>query len=261
MDDGKNATPSPGLTPDIPNSSEIITDNLSAHCLGADATPKQLRAGPDGLSSGAAADRLLQFGPNRLPAPASVGSFRRFLRQFNNVLIIVLIAASVITALLGHWIDTAVILAVVLVNAVLGFVQEGKVEKAIAAIKDMLAPHASVIRDGERHSLAADQLVPGDIVLLRAGDRVPAVLRLIKLTVLSTQEAALTGESLPVEKQLQAVAGEAALGDPTCLAFSGILVTSGQGSGVVVATGAATKLGRISHLLGEVEQLTTPLLK
>ena len=261
MEDGKNTTPSPDLKSEKQYSSEIITDKLSAHCLSADATLEKLRAGPDGLSSGAAADRLLQFGPNRLPAPASVSSFRRFLRQFNNLLIIVLIAASVITALLGHWIDTAVILAVVLVNAVLGFVQEGEAEKAIAAIKDMLAPHAAVIRDGERHSLAADQLVPGDIVLLEAGDRVPADLRLIKLNVLSTQEAALTGESLPVEKQLQAVASDAALGDRTCLAFSGTLVTSGQGSGVVVATGAATELGRISHLLGEVEQLTTPLLK
>lgn len=246
MEARNNRAPSPDFLP---------------HTLGPDAVLRHFDVGAEGLGKDTAAERLLEVGHNRLPVAHSVGPVRRFLRQFNNLLIIVLIVASAITALLGHWLDTVVILAVVMVNTVLGFIQEGKAEKAIAAIKDMLAPHAAVIRDGERHNIPADQLVPGDIVLLEAGDRVPADLRWLKLNALSTQEAALTGESLPVEKQLQPVAAEAALGDRTCLAFSGTLITSGQGSGVVVATGSSTELGRISHMIRDVEQLTTPLLK
>ncbi len=185
----------------------------------------------------------------------------RFLLQFHNVLIYVLLGSAVITALLGHAADTAVILAVVVANAVIGFIQEGKAEKAMDAIRHMLAPRASVLRAGERHTVAGDSLVPGDVVLLEAGDKVPADLRLIQLHGLQAQEAILTGESLPVEKRPDPVAADAALGDRSCMAFSGTLVTSGQGKGVVVATGPGTQIGRISGMLSEVEALTTPLVK
>ncbi|MDP3516410.1 MAG: HAD-IC family P-type ATPase [Pseudohongiella sp.] len=221
----------------------------------------ELSVGMSGLSAADSAHRLEVAGQNRLPEASRAGPVRRFLQQFNNLLILILIAAAGITALLGHFLDTSVILAVVLVNTVLGFVQEGKAEKAIAAIRDMLAPRATVIRDGVRQTIDAQILVPGDLVLLEAGDKVPADLRLVQVNTLTLQEAVLTGESLPVEKSTEPVAQAAALGDRSCMAFSGTLVNTGQGTGVVVATGANTELGRISHLLGDVEQLSTPLLK
>ncbi|MDP2283171.1 MAG: HAD-IC family P-type ATPase, partial [Pseudohongiella sp.] len=233
----------------------------SPHTDHAESVLTALGVGSSGLSAADSAHRLEVAGQNRLPEAARAGPVRRFLQQFNNLLILILIAAAGITALLGHLLDTSVILAVVLVNTVLGFVQEGKAEKAIAAIRDMLAPRATVIRDGVRQTIDAQTLVPGDLVLLEAGDKVPADLRLVQVNTLTLQEAVLTGESLPVEKSTEPVALAAALGDRSCMAFSGTLVNTGQGSGVVVATGANTELGRISHLLSDVEQLSTPLLK
>ena len=205
--------------------------------------------------------RLSRHGPNRLPDTAKRNATMRFLLQFHNILIYVLLGSAVITAVLDHWIDTFVILTVVLANAIIGFIQEGKAEKAMDAIRQMLAPHASVLRSGERHSIEGEKLVPGDIVLLEAGDKVPADLRLLKTHGLQIQEAILTGESVPVEKHIEPDPLDAPLGDRSCIAFSGTLVTSGQGKGVVVATGAATEIGRISGLLSEVETLTTPLVK
>jgi magnesium-transporting ATPase (P-type) len=214
-----------------------------------------------GLSGEEVAKRREVHGFNRLPEGQGPGLLRRFLHHFHNILIYVLLGAAVITGLLDHWVDTAVILAVVLVNAVIGFLQEGKAEKAMDAIRKMLAPRAAVLRDGGRATVAGEELVPGDIVLLEAGDKVPADLRVLKSHGLQTQEAILTGESIAVQKQTAPVAVDAALGDRTCLAFSGTTVTSGQGVGVVVAIGAATEVGRISGMLAEVEILTTPLVE
>ncbi|MDQ9170710.1 HAD-IC family P-type ATPase [Oxalobacteraceae bacterium R-40] len=152
-------------------------------------------------------------------------------------------------------------MAVVIANAVIGFIQEGKAEKAMDAIRHMLAPHANVIRGGKRISIAGEHLVPGDIVLLEAGDKVAADLRLITAHGMSVQEAILTGESVPVEKHIEPVPADVPLGDRSCMAFSGTLVTSGQEKGVVVGTGAHTEIGRISGLLSEVGTLTTPLVK
>jgi magnesium-transporting ATPase (P-type) len=215
---------------------------------------------PRGLGAGEAAARLVRFGPNRLPAPARRGSVRRFLSQFGNVLVQVLIMAAAVTAVLGHWVDTGVILAVVIANAGIGFLQEGRAEAAIAAIRDMLAPQATVLRDGRRTTVEAASLVPGDVVLLEPGDKVPADLRLVALHGLTLQEAILTGESVPVAKQLAAVATEAALGDRHSMAYSGTLVTRGTGRGLVTATGASTEIGRIGGLLAGVEDLATPLV-
>ena len=225
------------------------------------AVMNELGATPAGLTPAEAEARFARHGPNRLPEPPRRSALLRFLRHFHNILIYVLLGAAVITALLQHTVDTVVILAVVLANALIGFIQEGKAEKAMDAIRQMLAPHASVVRGGERHTVDGERLVPGDIVLLEAGDKVPADLRLLKTHGLQVQEAILTGESLPVEKRTDPVARDSALGDRTCMAFSGTLVTSGQGQGVVVATGAATEIGRISGMLATVETLTTPLVK
>jgi magnesium-transporting ATPase (P-type) len=214
-----------------------------------------------GLSTDEARERHATHGPNRLPEPPRRSFLLRFLLQFHNVLIYVLLAAAAVTALLDHLVDTAVILAVVLVNAIIGILQEGKAEKAMDAIRQMLAPRAAVLRDGRRQTVDGAQLVPGDIVLLEAGDKVPADLRLLKCHGLQVQEAILTGESVAVDKQSGAVAAAAALGDRTCLAFSGTTVTSGQGSGVVIAIGDTTEIGRISGLLSGVATLTTPLVE
>lgn len=220
-----------------------------------------LHASQDGLSAEEAATRLQTCGPNRLPDPPKEHRLIRFLRQFHNILIYVLLGCAAMTALLGHGSDTLVILAVVIVNAIIGFIQEGKAEAAMDAIRHMLALKASVIRAGTRHQIAGELLVPGDLVLLEAGDKVPADLRLLQVNGLQVQESILTGESVPVRKSVQPVAVHTTLGDRACMAYSGTLVTRGQGLGVVVTTGAGTEIGRISGMLSTVETLTTPLLR
>jgi magnesium-transporting ATPase (P-type) len=219
-----------------------------------------LGTSPKGLASAEAASRLRAHGPNQLPAAPGRHPVLRFLAQFNNPLIYFLLAAALAAGLIGHHVDAAVIVAVVLINAIVGFVQEGKAEKALNAIRNMIAPVASVRRDGRRTSIPVAELVPGDVVLLEAGDRVPADLRLTRARGLLIDEAILTGESVASEKQEDPVAPDAALGDRLCMAFSGTMVAAGQGTGVVVATGGATEIGRISALIHGVEQLTTPLL-
>ncbi|WP_018876268.1 cation-transporting P-type ATPase [Thioalkalivibrio sp. ALE31] len=231
------------------------------HALKTDEVLRRLETDAHGLASSAAEQRLQDVGPNRLPEAARTGPVRRFLLQFHNVLIYVLIAAAVGTAFLGHWLDTGVILGVVLINAIIGFIQEGKAEKALDAIRGMLSPRAQVLRDGQRHSIPAETLVPGDIVYLQAGDRVPADLRLTGAHNMRIDEAALTGESVASDKQSEPVAAASDLGDRRSMAYSGTLVAFGQGRGVVVGTGADTEIGRISTLIGEVETLTTPLLR
>ncbi len=220
-----------------------------------------LKTTPDGLSQKEADKRLSLHGPNLLPEPKRHGPFLRFLYQFHNILIYVLLAASVVTALLGHWVDAGVIFGVVLLNALIGFIQEGKAENALRAIRQMLSPNAMVIRDGHQVSIQAEKLVPGDIVLLRSGDKVPADLRMSHIKGLQIQESVLTGESLAVEKTTEALSDESVLGDRRCMAYSGTIVTHGQGSGVVVETGANTEIGRISILVSEIESVTTPLLR
>ncbi|ENO86760.1 putative cation-transporting P-type ATPase [Thauera linaloolentis 47Lol = DSM 12138] len=203
----------------------------------------------------------MRHGPNTLPEPPRNGPLKRFLLQFHNVLIYVLLAAGVVTLLLGHHVDSGVIFGVVLINALIGFLQEGKAERALDAIRDMLSPHAQVLRDGRRQEVDAGELVPGDIVFLASGDKVPADLRLIDVRSLRIDEAVLTGEAQPVEKSPDAVAIDTSLGDRRSMAYSGTLVTYGQGSGVVVATGAGTEIGRISAMLDAVEPMSTPLLR
>ena len=213
-----------------------------------------------GLSRESTEKRAIGFGPNELPKLAPPHILLRFLSHFHHILIYVLLAAAVITSLLGHLVDTAVIIAVVIINALIGFIQEGKAEKAMDAIRDMLALRADVIREGKRQNIRAEALVPGDIVLLDAGNKIPADLRLLSTHGLQIQEAVLTGESIPVQKRIEAVEADSSLGDRFSMAFSGTTVASGEGMGVVVATGAQTQIGQISGLLSTVEMLKTPLV-
>ncbi len=231
------------------------------HSLPVDEALARQRADAAGLSADEAARRLAAHGPNRLPGAPKRGALRRFISQFHNVLIYVLLFASLITALLAEWADTGVILGVVLINALIGFIQEGKAERALEAISSMLSPRAIVLRSGKKTDVSAVELVPGDVVVLQAGDLVPADLRLLKARNLQVEEAILTGESVPAEKSTDAVAPDAALGDRASMAWSGTLVTAGVGTGLVVATGAATEIGRISSLLSEVQTLATPLTR
>lgn len=222
---------------------------------------QRVSASAEGLSQQEAALRLQQFGANCLQPATKKGPLARLLAQFHNVLIYVLLGAGMVTALLGHWVDSGVILGVVVINAIIGFIQEGKAEKALDAIRNMLSQQAMVKRDGQFVSLPAEQLVPGDVVLLQSGDKVPADLRLFRSRELHLEEAMLTGESIPVEKSIDPVAAHTAIGDRSCITYSGTLVTYGQGQGVVVATGDQTEIGRISGMLGQVQTLTTPLLR
>ncbi|MEW5783047.1 MAG: cation-transporting P-type ATPase [Pseudomonadota bacterium] len=232
------------------------------HALPGDVAIAELQSDrASGLTTQEAAQRLRQYGANRLTPPKKRGPLMRFLLQFHNVLIYVLLGAAAVTAGLGHWVDCGVILGVVIINALIGFIQEGKAEKSLEAIRAMLSPSATVLRDGRRQEIDATMLVPGDIVLLASGDKVPADLRLIEVRNLRIEEAALTGESEPVEKSVAPVAVNAPLGDRKGMGFSGTLVVFGQGKGIVVATGDATEMGRIGRMLADVASVETPLMR
>ncbi len=231
------------------------------HTLTGDEVRERLRSSPEGLEGTEAASRLAAVGPNRLPAPPREGLLKRFFKHFNDLLIYLLLGAAAITALLNHWVDTVVILGVVVINAAIGFFQEGKAEQALAGIRKLLSQHAHVRRDGDWEEVEADTLVPGDLVRLRSGDRVPADLRLVEALNLRIEESALTGEAMPAEKDTSPVAAEAGVGDRHGMAYSGTLVAAGRGLGIVTGTGTGTELGRINRMLAEVETLATPLTK
>jgi calcium-translocating P-type ATPase len=214
-----------------------------------------------GLEAADAAKRLQKYGTNRLPEGKKRGPFIRFLSQFNNILVYVLLGAGFTKLMLNLWVDAAIIFGVVILNALLGFIQEGKAEKALESIRNMLSAEARTLRGGETRMIPAEQLVPGDIVLLESGDKIPADLRLIDAKNLRTEEAALTGESVPADKNTKAVSANATVGDRECMAFSGTMVVSGRAMGAVVATGSETELGRINALLAGVSALETPLLR
>ena len=232
------------------------------HALPAEQVLDELEVdGRQGLSDEDVQRRLERYGPNRLPEEEREGPLMRFLKQFHNVLIYILLVAALFTAALGEWIDTGVIVAVVLVNAIVGFVQEGKAEEALEGIRKLLSLEATVVRDGNRRTVPAEEVVPGDLVRLESGDRVPADLRILSARNAQAEEAVLTGESEPVTKEPEEVDAEALVGDRRSMAFSGTLVTSGRISGVVVATGQKTEIGRIGEMVSRVEGVTTPLLK
>ena len=231
------------------------------HATPADQVLQQLDSRESGLNPHQVEERLRQYGPNLLNPPKARSALVRLLEQFKNVLIYVLLVAGAVTTVMGHFVDSGVIFGVVVINAIIGFIQEGKAERALEAVRNMLSPQAMVIRQGKRFTLPAEELVPGDVVFVQSGDRIPADLRLLKIRNLRIDEAMLTGESLPVEKETEPVPDPSALGDRSCMAYSGTLVTFGQGTGVVVATGDHSEIGRISAMLAQVQVLSTPLTR
>ncbi|RJQ44654.1 MAG: HAD family hydrolase, partial [Nitrospiraceae bacterium] len=221
-----------------------------------------LASSPQGLSQEEAAGRLSEYGPNVLKETKKKTPLVMFLAQFSDFMIIVLIAAAVISGFIGDLVDTIAIIVIVALNALIGFIQEYRAEKAMEALKRMAAPSATVIRNGQHEIIAASQLVPGDVVILEAGKIVAADMRLIESAQLKMEEAALTGESVPVEKHTYPLHDEhLPIGDRKNLAYKGTFVAHGRGTGLVMATGMDTELGRIATMLQEEEEVKTPLQK
>ncbi|WP_455583397.1 cation-translocating P-type ATPase [Lactiplantibacillus pentosus] len=221
---------------------------------------QELETDEHGLQQSAAAQRLEQYGPNALNQQKTTSLLQKFIAQFKDFMIIVLLVAALIAAFTGEAVDAVIILLVVVLNAIFGVFQESKAEEAINALKEMSAPDATVLRDGQLQTVKSDALVPGDIVSLEAGDIVPADLRLIESASLKVEESALTGESVPVEKQAEMVAdGELPIGDRLNMAYMNSNVTYGRAMGIVVATGMQTEVGRIAGMIEAADETTTPL--
>jgi P-type Ca2+ transporter type 2C len=230
------------------------------HTLTRDAVYDFLRSNPNGLSSAEASTRLADTGPNEIEAAKRVSAWEIILEQFKNILILILLGATVISLLLGHGIESIVIAIIVLFAVFLGFIQEYRAERAIEALRQMAAPTASVFRDGSEVKIPARDLVPGDVILLHTGDRIPADARLLESVNLQVEEAALTGESVPVEKNIQHLEGDdLPVGDRKSMVYAGTIVTYGRGRALVVATGMQTEFGKIARLLQTVETGKTPL--
>ncbi|MCL2473414.1 MAG: cation-transporting P-type ATPase [Alphaproteobacteria bacterium] len=214
-----------------------------------------------GLTGKEAAERLTAFGHNELSKNKKASNIIRFLKHFHDILIYILFAAAVVTLFLQEYVDTVIILLVTIINAAIGFIQENKAEKALEDIKKMLSRKAMVVRDNTKAEIDAFELVAGDIVLLNPGDRVPADIRILRSDHLQTEESALTGESLPVEKKTDALPENTMLGDRINMVFSGTTVSTGTGMGIVTATGAHTELGKINQMIADAPPITTPLIK
>ncbi len=230
------------------------------HALKAEEVLNHLEVQNDGLTSAEVEKRLQQYGPNQLEEAPRPGFLALLWGQLNNFVVILLIVASVISALLGDYVEAAAIMAIVVLNSVLGIVQEQRAEQALAALKKLAAPEAQVLRDGSRKSVPSYNLVPGDIVFLEAGNFIPADLRLLEAINLRVEEASLTGESLPVQKNAATVLEKnVPLGDRKNTAFMGTVVNYGRGRGVVTSTGMTTQLGLIATMLQNVETEETPL--
>ncbi|MDY7101052.1 MAG: HAD-IC family P-type ATPase [Actinomycetota bacterium] len=248
---GETATRTSVRTPDIPGD--------AWHLLDARDVEQRLETGGHGLVQQEAEARLARYGPNQLEEEPPPPGWLVFVRQFRSPLIFILLIALGVTLLLGEYLDASVIAAVLALNAVIGFTQERKAEGAVRALMQLVVPHARVIRDGQDHELDSRELVPGDVVLLESGARIPADLRLVSTTALQIDESLLTGESAPVTKTTDALDADVVLSDRSCMAYTGATVTAGRGAGIVVATGARTELGAIAGLMRAEEVSATPL--
>lgn len=248
--------------PDTPLPAPDDTSKLAWHAHSAEATAHQLQVDPGtGLSDDEAASRFAKHGPNQLTQAPGRPAWRRFAEQILQPLVLVLIAAGVITAVLGEWVDASVIFGVVLINASIGYWQEAKAEGALAALARSVATPVTVRRSGHRQKMDAGQLVPGDVVILAAGDRVPADLRLVHQREILADESMLTGESLPVSKHTEPLPADTVLAERLNMAYAGATIVAGQGSGLVIATGDATETGRIADLIATAPDLVTPLTR
>ncbi len=246
--------------PSLPSTSEPAEKTWRA--LDANATLRHLATSPEGLTTSEARQRLVRYGPNQLAEAPPPSFWVKLWEQFNNFVVWLLIVAAVVSAALGDWVEAAAIMAIVILNAALGLVQESRAEQALAKLRQMAAPEAHVIRDGRRQVVPAREVVPGDIVLLEAGNYVPADVRLLESVNLRIDESALTGESSPVTKDATIVIRDnVPVGDQKNMAFMGTVVSYGRGRGVVVSTGMRTQLGMIAQMLHAVEIEPTPLQK
>jgi magnesium-transporting ATPase (P-type) len=239
----------------------INSESWQWHAFEYDQVLEEMESSQNGLTSYEAKNRLQEFGANQIKRIRKDGPFKLLWRQINNPLIWVLIGSSTLATLIGKITDGLVVLAVVIVNTFIGFIQEFKAGNAIEALSDMVPENATVLRDGTNKTIPVSEIVPGDIVRLEAGERIPADMRLIYQKNLMVAEAALTGESLPVQKTITSVNKDAAIGDRKCMVYGGTLVTTGTAIAVVVSTGMLTELGKISDMLGEATDLETPLTK
>jgi len=253
--ENENCVQESGQAPIVSNGEKVW------HALSTSEVFAALETSPtEGINRSQAAERLETCGPNELKEAPRRTRMEMLIDQFKDTIVLVLIAAALISALLGDFLEAGAILAIVILNAILGVVQEGRAEEALAALRRLAAPEANIIRDGKHMSVPARELVPGDLVLLEAGNYVPADLRLIETANLRIEEAALTGESVPVEKDARAVlTQEVPLGDRRNTAFSGTLVAYGRGRGIVVSTGMYTQIGMIAAMLQAVHEEPTPL--
>ena len=237
-----------------------MQESNSWYTMTVEQTLEQLPSSKDGLTKYEAARRLEQYGPNELKAGSHATPLDILIEQFKNIFVIILLLAAAISAFLGHGVEAAAIAVIVLFSVILGFVQEYRAERAIEALREMAAPTATVLRDGDEVEVPARELVPGDVILVKAGDRVPADSRLIQSVNLQIEEAALTGESLAVEKHTDAIPGEnVATGDRKNMIYSGTSAAYGRGKAVVTATGMSTEFGKITGMLQSVETGQTPL--
>jgi Ca2+-transporting ATPase len=246
-----------------PNTEADNQTQINWHALTAEQILKQLATPPEsGLTTEEAARRLQSYGPNQLDEAPGITFWQMLLDQFKSFVVLMLIAAAIVSSILGDWEEAAAILAIVVLNATLGVMQERRAEQALAALQKLAAPEAQVIRDGQRQSLPSAELVPGDIVLLEAGNYIPADMRLLEAANLRIEEAALTGESVPVQKDANIhLEADIPLGDRKNTTFMGTLVSYGRGRGVVVGTGMRTQIGLIAEMLSAVENEPTPLQK
>lgn len=240
------------------DSSEILTH---AHSHSGEQVLQALQSHEKGLDDATIQDRLRQYGSNSLPEAIPTPAWKRFLLQFHNVLIYVLLASALVSIALGHYVDSGVIFGVVIINAIVGFIQEGKAEAALRAIMSMTKTHCMVVRSGSLISIDSTQLVPGDVIMLQAGDRVPADMRLFYCKDLRCDESALTGESQPVGKRVEAVEASELLAERKCMVYMGTMVTYGIARGVVCSTGLKTEIGAISDLVKQTRLPQTPLQK
>src|SRR4030042_3708062 len=221
---------------------------------------EKLGTSEEGLSENEVKKRFEQYGPNKLPEGEGVSRLKIILHQFTSPLIYILLVAGIVTAFLGEYIDTGVIAAVLILNAIIGYFQEFKAETSVRALKSMMVPRAKAVRGGKEKEISSEELVPGDIVLLASGGKVPADLRFFQTTELRIEEAALTGESVPVAKMVRPVEDENLTpGDQTNMGFMGTIVVNGRGRGLVVETGIRTILGQIAREVGELSVTATPL--
>ena len=254
--EGKPMSPAPAVHANLTESP------IAPHALSVDEVLQQIKADTNGLNTEEVSARLMLFGPNRLAEKEAVPAWKRFASQFTNMLTVILIVAAVVSLVVAKEIKTSVVvLSVVLINAIIGFVQENKAEASLNALKKMLASSARVHRNGELENVPTEQIVPGDIVLIEAGDRVPGDGRLLSAVNLEVEEASLTGESLASTKSLDPVAADASIGDRKCAVFMNTTVTRGRAEFVVTATGMNTEMGSIAGLLQETETDKTPLQK